>query len=145
MVEFGMIVNFWPIGELYNILRLTDLNSIESDLNVTGDRIPAIFINTKAHTLHISNNVNETADYVIIVPIMLDQYYRIKITQIEDGYGVNYTILINDEEVHTVINEGAKSFEEVVLFLSDTFYPSFVEFGSLYDLKIANIESSGNN
>ena len=109
-----------------NLIHFAVSGTVDSitDPVVTGERIPAVFINSGG-TLHVSNEVNGYPNYYSTAgyQINLNESYLIEINQRYVSRGdYRYFYKINGKEIHSVINSDAKQFYNVNVYASDPWY-----------------------
>merc|ERR1711874_209906 len=88
-----------------------------------GDRIPALFYNSRDRLLGFRHSVSGNPSYVIDKKIDVGRWYHLEIKQEKKNQNVMYTINLNGAEVHSVVNSDARVFKDVKLFAGDNFYP----------------------
>lgn len=109
-----------------NLIHFAVSDSVDSidDPIVSGDRVPAVFIENGA-TLHITNEVNGNPNYYPRsgTQINLNEKYFIEIHQRYVSRGnYRYFIKINGVKTHSVINSAAKQYYNVHVYASDPWY-----------------------
>ena len=105
-----------------------------------GSRIPAVWVN-KAKYFHICSGVSGNKNYYKDVQYQLNQLHHFEIKQGENSNGeIIYSIKVDGVTVLEVVNNMPTRFEEVILYQSDPWYPSFASFGELKNLKVVNLE-----
>ena len=102
-----------------------------------GDRIPAFFIK-RNKKFGIRSAVNEDKNYRQDFDFNMNQQYHIVIRQYYKQYGIYvYQIEIDGQIKHSVDNNNAQVFENVIFYGSDPWRTSFTsEFGLLRNLKV---------
>ena len=119
----------------YNVFHMT----IGGNDKKYGDRIPAVWVNREKF-FQISSAVSGNPSNNQIFDYTLNQWYHFEIIQEENSKGeVIYSILMDGFTVYQVVNTLPQSFEKVILYTSDPFYPSFAPFGELKNLNIVNL------
>ena len=127
-VEYDVIVNKELPGSWKSLLHLT-----------TGDnypRLPAIFLHPNKY-FHICYHVNGNHNYCQNYNYELNKEYHFEISQHKNSKGeAVYSIKVNGETFHEIINTKPVKFKDVKLYLSDPWYETFAPFGKLSNLKI---------
>jgi hypothetical protein len=127
-VEYDVIVNKDWAGTWKSLLHLT-----------TGDnypRLPAIFLNPDKY-FHNCYHVNGNHNYCQNYNYELNKDYHFEISQQRNSKGeAVYSIKVNGETFHEIINTKPVKFKDVKLYLSDPWYETFAPFGKLSNLKI---------
>jgi hypothetical protein len=101
-----------------------------------GSRIPAVFVNQDKyfhHCYHVNGNTNYCQNY----NYMLNKDYHFEILQQKNSKGeAIYSIKVNGETIHEIVNTTPLKFKDVKLYLSDPWFDTFAPFGRLSNLKI---------
>ena len=101
-----------------------------------GGRIPAIFLNP-AKYFYTCYHVNGDDDYCQNYNYELNKDYHFEISQNKNSKGeAVYSITVNGETVHEIVNKTPLKYKDVKLYLSDPWYETFAPFGKLSNLKI---------
>ena len=128
----------------FDVIVNKDLNSTyKSLLHVTtggnggeGSRIPAVFVNPGKY-FHTCNHVNGNTNYCQNYNYELNKEYHFEISQHKNSKGeAVYSIKVNGETFHEVVNTTPLKFKDVKLYLSDPWYETFAPFGKLSNLKV---------
>ncbi|XP_065672703.1 uncharacterized protein LOC105845300 isoform X5 [Hydra vulgaris] len=121
----------------HNVIHFT----IDSDNSKYGDRIPGVwFHSSDDSSLFISSALNGNLDRVFITkPVILKEWSHVEISQQLVNNAYIYTIKLNGEKVFSEENKQAKSFDNVIVYASDPWYPA--QDGSIKDLTIINGKS----
>jgi len=98
-----------------------------------GGRIPAVFVNKNKY-FSISYHVNGNTHYQHY-NYELNTEYHIEISQQMKAEAV-YSIKVNGETFHEIVNKKPLKFKDVKLYLSDPWHDTFAPFGNLSNLKI---------
>ena len=101
-----------------------------------GGRIPAVFLHPDKYfytSYHVKGNTSYYQNYYY----ELNKEYHFVISQQKNLEGeAVYSINVNGETFHEVVNTTPQKFKDVKLYLSDPWYETFAPFGSLSNLKI---------
>ena len=101
-----------------------------------GGRLPAVFLNRDKYFL-IAYHVNGNADYGQQYNYELNKEYHFEISQQTNSKGeAVYSIKVNGETFHEIVNTTPLKFKDVKLYLSDPWYDTFEPFGKLSNLKV---------
>ena len=122
-----------------NVFRITRGGGSSS----SSDRIPAVWIKKTSYKtyVYIYSDVSGNKNYYKHFECELNQWYHFEIKQEENSNGeIIYSIKIDGDTVHEVVNTTPQRFKEVILYESDPWYESFASFGELKNLKIVNSE-----
>ena len=128
----------------YDVVVNKDLSDTWSSLfHVTtgenvgyGCRLPAVFVN-KDKYFHICYHVNGNTNYVKNYNYELNKEYHFEISQLKNSMGeATYSIKVNGETFHEIVNTTPLKFKDVKLYLSDPWYDTFEPFGKLSNLKV---------
>ena len=104
-----------------------------------GGRIPAVFLNQGKYFL-IDYHVNGKTNYGRQYNYELNKEYHFEISQQKNSKGeAVYSIKVNGETFHEIVNTTPLKFKDVKLFLSDPWYETFAPFGKLSNLKIITL------
>ena len=130
-VEYNVIVN----KELS--VTWTSLFHVTTGKNGgEGGRLPAVFVNRGKFFL-ISYHVNGKTDYWKKYNYELNKEYHFEISQQTNSKGeAVYSIKINGETFHEIVNTTPLKFKDVKLYLSDPWHGTFEPFGKLSNFKI---------
>ncbi|XP_065681608.1 uncharacterized protein LOC100199805 isoform X2 [Hydra vulgaris] len=122
----------------HNVIHFT----IGSDQFKYGDRVPGVwFDNDGIGKLYIAAPINGNLDSSFVTnPINLDIWSNIRISQFYNGSFYVYTIILNEECVHTQVNNKPESFSDVKVYASDPW--SIAQDGLIKNLFIINGDSS---
>ena len=130
-VEFDVIVNKELPGSWKSLFHLTT----GEDFGV-GGRIPAVFLNPGKY-FYTCYHVNGNDDYCQNYNYELNKDYHFEISQHKNSKGeAVYSIIVNGETVHKIVNKTPLKYNDVKLFLSDPWHETFGPFGKLSNLKI---------
>ena len=134
LVEFDIAVANLPSSST-SVFRFTSTNGNGfSD----GDRIPALFI-LKDGIFHFVTSVNNNPEYQLNVTFELGKMYHVTIGQQknkEDGKHW-YEILIDGESKLKIENIAPRSYTNVKLYASDSFFDPFItNIGSICNVNI---------
>ena len=132
MVEFQITVNNNPPSWM-SVFHLSIGNSNEA----FGPRIPALHIIPDGY-FHFTSAVNEEVSHAYNYYYELNKEYHIKIMQTSSG---NYCIQINKVNVHCLKNNSPRSFEEVFIYVGNSWNDAFDS--SYGELKYLNISDAG--
>mgnify|MGYP001317328059 CR=1 FL=1 len=100
-----------------------------------GSRIPAVFVQSKY--FHICYQVNGNNNYYQNYNYELNKEYHFEISQQTNSEGeAVYSIKVNGETFHEIVNTTPLKFKDVKLYLSDPWYDTFEPFGKLSNLKV---------
>ena len=130
-VEYDVIVNkelsdTWT--SLFHVTTGQDLGE--------GGRLPAVFLNWDKYFL-IAYHVNGNADYGQKYFYELNKEYHFEISQLKNSTGeATYSIKVNGETFHEIVNTTPLKFKDVKLYLSDPWYETFAPNGKLSNFKI---------
>ena len=101
-----------------------------------GGRIPAVFLNP-AKYFYTCYRVNGDDDYCQNYNYELNKDYHFEISQHKNSIGeAVYSITVNGETVHEIVNKTPLKYKDVKLYLSDPWYETFAPFGKLSNLKV---------
>ena len=101
-----------------------------------GSRIPAVFVNQEKY-FHHSYHVNGDDNYCQNYNYELNKDYHFEISQKKNSEGeAVYSIKVNGETLHEIVNTTPLKFKDVKLYLSDPWFDTFAPFGRLSNLKI---------
>ena len=132
-VEFDAIVTEIPPGTKgKNLFHLTT-----GEDSGEGGRLPAVFVRQNQNFL-ICYHVNDDTNYCIKnYKYELNKEYHFEISQHKNSKGeAVYSIKVNGETFHEVVNTTPLKFKDVKLYLSDPWYETFAPFGKLSNLKV---------
>ena len=101
-----------------------------------GGRIPAVFVNQDKY-FHHCYHVNGDDNYCQNYDYELNKDYHFEISQNKNSEGeAVYSIKVNGETLHEIVNTTPLKFKDVKLYLSDPWFDTFAPFGRLSNLKI---------
>ena len=101
-----------------------------------GSRIPAVFVNPSKY-FHICYHVNGNPNYCQNYNYELNKENHFEISQHKNSKGnAVYSIKVNGETFHEVVNTTPLKFKDVKLYLSDPWHETFAPFGKLSNLKV---------
>ena len=130
-VEYDVIVNKELTGSWKNLFHLTT----GEDTGV-GGRIPGIFVNP-GKFFYNCFHVNGDNNYCQRYNYQLNKENHFEISQIKNFKGeAVYSIIVNGETLHEIVNTTPLNFKDVKLYLSNPWYEAFAPFGKLSNLKI---------
>ncbi|XP_065672701.1 uncharacterized protein LOC105845300 isoform X3 [Hydra vulgaris] len=135
-IYFDVKPNSFSAG-FHNVLHFT----IGSDMKKYGDRVPGVWFHESGDgSLHISAPISGNLDRVFRTkPVTLNEWSHIEISQLLENSIYKYSIKLNGEEVFAEENKEPKSFNNVMVYASDPWYPA--QNGSIKDLTIVNGKS----
>ena len=88
-----------------------------------GDRIPAIFLRPGSNnTLHICNSINGRGNLCVNPVVPVNKFTHVTIQQVKDGDKYQYSILLDHNEIYSVVNQQARSYESVNVYMGDGYY-----------------------
>ena len=130
-VEADITVNKMPSIEWTNVFHFSQNGNID----VYGDRIPAVFIH-KAGYFHICSGVNGNKDFSKDVPFVLGKKYNLEIQQKKENgkkiHGIQiendktiYEIKINGKIILSTENKKPRDFDNVKVYVSDPWHNAF--------------------
>ena len=130
-VEYDVIVNKeLPAGSWKSLFRVATENG------QVGGRIPAVFVDPNKH-FHICYRVNGYDNYCQNYSYALNKDYHFEISQFKNSEDETvYSIKVNGEAFHEIVNTTPLNFKNVNLYLSDPWYGTFAPFGKLSNLTI---------
>ena len=103
-----------------------------------GGRIPAVFVNQDKY-FHHCYHVNGDDNYYQNYDYELNKDYHFEISQQKNSEGeAVYSIKVNGETFHEIVNTTPLKFKDVKLYLSDPWFDTFAPYGKLSNLKIIN-------
>ena len=103
-----------------------------------GGRIPAVFVNQDKY-FHHCYHVNGDDNYYQNYDYELNKDYHFEISQQKNSEGeAVYSIKVNGETLHEIVNTTPLKFKDVKLYLSDPWFDTFAPYGKLSNLKITN-------
>ena len=129
-VEFDVIVKAELPRSWTSLFHLTTGENAGA-----GGRIPAVFVK-QAKFFYICYQVNGNDDYCIIYNYELNKDYHFEISQHKSNGEAIYSIKVNGETFHEIVNTTPLKYKDVKLYLSDPWYETFAPFGKLSNLKI---------
>ena len=116
--------------------------------NGLGARIPGVWANKNKY-FHTCFRVNGDDDYCQQYDYQLDKLYHFEISQHKKSsqyYSTGeatYSITINGELIHEIINTTPMKFENVKLYLGNPWYESFAPYGTVSNLEINDLNEPG--
>ena len=128
-VEFDVIVNKDLSDTWISLFHVTT-----GENGGYGGRIPAVFVNKNKY-FHFCYPVNGNTGYCQNYNYELNKEYHFEISQQMKAEAV-YSIKVNGETFHEIVNTTPLKFKDVKLYLSDPWYETFAPFGKLSNLKI---------
>ena len=129
-VEFDVIVKKELPVSWTSLFHLTT-----GEDNGVGCRIPAVFLNS-AKFFYTCYQVNGNNDYCKNYNYELNKDYHFEISQHKSNGEAIYSIKVNGETFHKIVNTTPLKYKDVKLYLSDPWYETFAPFGKLSNLKI---------
>ena len=133
-VEFDVDVNKEFSGGIKSLFHVTT-----GENGGYGSRIPAVFVNPSKY-FHISYHVNGNTNYYQNYNYELNKEYHFEISQLKNSTGeATYSIKVNGETFHKIVNTSPLKFKDVKLYLSDPWYGTFAPFGNLSNFKIITL------
>ena len=134
-VEFK--IRFSNLGQDWaNILRVT--NGQAQGMGAHGNRFPAIFVH-KDKGFHFTSTVNEEDNYQVDYNLKLHQDYHVVVSQqYNDQSQLIYQIVVDGEQVDSVVNTNGKHLHTATLYLSGPYYESIHNIGEMSDLIVAS-------
>merc|ERR1719189_2655849 len=109
--------------------------------NEIGGRVPAVFVNRNKF-FHICYHVNGNKNYYKNYNYELNKDYHFEISQHKNSKGkAIYSIKVNGETFHEIVNTTPLKFKDVKLYLSDPWHETFAPFGNLSNLKIITLST----
>ena len=100
-----------------------------------GGRIPAVFLNP-AKFFYTCYRINGDDDYCKNYNYELNKDYHFEISQHKSNGEAIYSIKVNGETFHEIVNTTPLKYKDVKLYLSDPWSETFALFGKLSNLKI---------
>ena len=126
-----MIVNKELPGSSKSLFHLTT-----GENSGEGGRIPAVFLNPDK-SFDTCYHVNGNTSYYKRYYYELNKEYHFVISQQKNSEGeAVYSINVNGETFHEVVNTTPLKFKDVKLYLSDPWHDTFAPFGRLSNLKV---------
>ena len=127
----------------YDVIVNKEVNGWKSLFHLTtgenagvGGRIPAVFLSSAKifqHCYHVNGDDVYCKNY----NYELNKNYHFEISQIKNSKGeAVYSIKVNGETFHEIVNTTPLKFKDVKLYLSDPWHETFAPFGNLSNLKI---------
>ena len=130
-VEFDVVVNK-DLSDTWNSL----FHVTTGENTGYGGRIPAVFVNKNKYfsiCYHVNGNTNyQHYNYE------LNTEYHIEMSQQMKAEAV-YSIKVNGETFHEIVNKKPLKFKDVKLYLSDPWHETFAPSGNLSNLKIITL------
>lgn len=118
-IRFDMYVSSLA-NEYKNLFHMT----IRDNVGRYGDRIPGVW--TGGAGVEIYSAVNDRHNYGKKIDIDIDKWISFEITQRHERTGeYSYKMSRHGAEVVQMINERPTNFENVMVYASDPWYPSF--------------------
>ena len=91
--------------------------------SASGDRAPAIFLHPGSNNkIHICNSINGRGSACVNPIIPTNKFSHVTVQQIKEGDKYQYSILVNHNEIYTVENKKARSYESVNVYMGDNYY-----------------------
>lgn len=116
-------------GDLHSLFHMT----IRDNHGKYGDRIPGVW--THGARIMISSAVNNEHSYEKFIDIVKDKWISFEVSQRHERTGEYvYELLMNGAEVVRTINERPTNFENVMVYASDPWNPSFN--GSIRNMEV---------
>ncbi|XP_047140419.1 uncharacterized protein LOC105848274 [Hydra vulgaris] len=85
-----------------------------------GSRVPSLSVNPNQNTAQICSSVNGSGSYCFATqPLPLMQWIKVTVKQFLTNSDYFYSVLINDETVHSVKNTKVSFFDNVKVFISN--------------------------
>ena len=131
-VDFKVRIRKEPPAGWTNILHVSNgLN-----YGAHGNRYPALFLHSDMYFgFRTTRNDNSNYDNTVNGIKLNHDYHIIISQQYNNDNQLMYTIVIDDEEVHSV--ENTNPYTDVAqVYLSDPWYPSIGDIGELYDVNV---------
>ena len=146
-VAFELMVTKHTPGDWRSVIHLTT----KGNYGAYGYRIPGVWL-YKNHKLHIASAVSGNHNYYYDHqdPLKEGEWYHIAIMQVMESNQVFpskkynnfittfqyiFTVIINGKQVHKVINSHPQSFDNVMVYAADPWYPNVN--GKLRNLQIS--------
>ena len=129
-VEFDVIVKKELPVSWTSLFHLTT-----GEDNGVGCRIPAVFLNS-AKFFYTCYQVNGNNDYCKNYNYELNKDYHFEISQHKSNGEAIYSIKVNGETFHEIVNTTPMKYKDVKLYLSAPWSETFGPFGKLSNLKI---------
>lgn len=121
--SYSFSVDIKPLGVVTgwsNIIRVT---ATAKDCCAGGDRIPALFFHTGTTKLHTCNNINGNGNYHINDPIPMGKFTNVRVQQtLQHDGNYRYSIFYDGKEMHSIINNKPKTYENALVYVGDKFY-----------------------
>ncbi|XP_065677371.1 uncharacterized protein LOC136092755 [Hydra vulgaris] len=134
-INFDLKPNSFEAG-WHNVIHFT----IGSDVSKYGDRTPGVWFHNSDGSFYISASLNGNLNQVFqTAPIILNKWTHVEISQQLKNSSYIYTIKLNGAEVFSEENTVTKSFDDVMVYASDPWYPA--QDGLIKDLTILNGKS----
>ena len=119
------------IGSWQSLFHMT----IRDNVGKYGDRIPGVWTHGNPDRLFISYAVNNDPNYHKYIDIGKDKWISFEVTQRHERTGEYiYKLLMNRAEIVKTINERPTNFENVMVYASDPWHPSFD--GSIRNMEV---------
>ena len=136
-VEYDVVINKDLPGTWYSLFHVTTASKSDGKpFNKYGGRIPAVYVNKNKY-FHICHHVNGNTNYCQNYNYELNKEYHFEISQQTNSKGeAVYSIKVNGETFHEIVNTTPLKFKDVKLYLSDPWYETFAPFGKLSNLKV---------
>ena len=132
-IEYDVIVNKELSEDTVSLFHVTT-----GENTGEGGRIPAVFVSKDKFFL-ICNHVNgyQTLGYKTKYNYELNKDYHFEISQQTNSKEeAVYSIKVNGEAFHEIVNTTPLKFKDVKLYLSDPWFETFAPFGKLSNFKI---------
>ena len=142
-IEFDVIVDKELPIDWVNIMHMTTGND-----NGLGARIPGVWAHQNKF-FYSCFRVNGNDDYCQNYDYQLDKLYHFEISQhkkpsqyYSTGEAI-YSITVNGEVIHEIINTTPMKFQNVKLYLGNPWYETFAPYGTISNLKINDLNEPG--
>ena len=141
-IEFDVVVEKEIETDWVNIMHMTTGND-----NGLGSRIPGVWAHQNKF-FYTCFRVNGNDDYCKQYDYQLDRLYHFEISQhtTSQYYSTGeatYSITINGETIHEVINTTPMNFQNVKLYLGNPWYETFAPYGKISNLEINDLNQAG--
>ena len=123
-----------PNGWVTNVLHMTT----GEEFGAYGNRIPALFVTIQE--FEFRSSVNGNHDHGFDFSYELNTSYHIVISQIKIDDDFVYSISIDNNTVHSVINTEPKKFATTKVYLSSPWLGTFGDYGQVKNLWVAQGE-----
>ena len=131
-VSFEITVNKLPTALWTNVIHCT----IGKDHGAYGDRNPSIWVNKDGYLL-ITAAVNGNVNYHYNHHFEVRKPFNLTIRQSTTVGITLFEIIVNEQQVHSIVNTKAQAFTKMHVYTSDPWYPGFTNvLGSVKNLEI---------